>query len=520
MTSIFFKVELDLLQNDNYRKLDCTSMLMYSLYHARLDGSIRNAKNGNRRFIDSNGQPFIYFANDEMAALLHTSRHTVTNSRKKLIKFGLIRVERTGMSKYRIYVNNYVRSAKCEHRENTKNSYQTPSYQQFAWNSESEAHDVQNVNTSKTKKLNNYLDNIDSIDSSAKNREEKFQTEAIDIASVKSDNASQTTTADNQKTKSASESIENRPLGLVNDNDLDFVFALYRSQFGHLTKYTAHYLESLQKQFGARMLGFAIKLSKRYSISNPPAYIAQILYSDRANGITHLDDMIYDHLQAAEFLDASYSTMNQNRKKFQIMTQEMLSQFRSAPKIPILKLPEDDAPSTEQNRPTSESKYAFREVPITPPKQNRQANNFVDVNSSNSTCNFDQNGQSVSAMNNDSAQPSTQNDQFADYPADWLTKRIVNEKKAVRANNAQRRIVEQAIGQTGAEFMNAYPKATPNDKHRFASSANNNRQSRDVERENIQLPFTLKDFKKQIFGFKQNGLNLGMASAIKFSSGD
>ncbi|MDF9445937.1 hypothetical protein P5Z58_12400, partial [Limosilactobacillus mucosae] len=127
--------------------------------------------------------------------------------------------------------------------------------------------------------------------------------------------------------------------------------------------------------------------------------------------------------------------------------------------------------------------YEFREVPITPPNQNWQANNSFDATNVNSTCNFDQNDQSVSAMNNDSAQPSTQNDQFADYPADWLTKRIVNEKKAMQANNAQQQIVEQAIGQTGAEFMNAYPKATPNDKHRFASSANNNRQSRDVERE-------------------------------------
>ena len=73
MTSKFVKVELDLLQNDNYRKLDGNSMLMYSLYRSRLDGSIRNAQNGNPRFIDSNGQPFIYFTNDEMADLLHTS---------------------------------------------------------------------------------------------------------------------------------------------------------------------------------------------------------------------------------------------------------------------------------------------------------------------------------------------------------------------------------------------------------------------------------------------------------------
>lgn len=511
MTSKFVKVELDLLQNDNYRKLDGNSMLMYSLYRSRLDGSIRNAQNGNSRFIDSNGQPFIYFTNDEMAALLHTSRHTVTNARKKLIKFGLIHVERTGMSEYRVYVNNYVRSSKSEHRENTQNSYQTSSYQQFTRSAEFEHHNVQNVNTSKTKLLNNYLDNVDSIDSSAKNREEKIQNEAINIVSAKSDDTHQPTASDDQKTKPSNEPVEERSLGLVDDNDLDFAFALYRSQFGHLTNYTARYLESLQKQFGARMLSCAIKLSKRYSISNPPAYIAQILYTDRANGITNLDDMVYDHLKAAEFLDASFSTMNQNRKKFRIMTQEMLSQFRSAPKIPILKLPEDDAPSPTRSHAASESEYEFREVPIMPPKQNWQSINPVDANNSNFTCNFDQSAQSATEMNDAAVQPSAQNDQFADYPADWLTKRIANEKNAPQSNNAQQRIVEQAIGQTAAEFMDAYPQATPDDKHRFVSSANTEQQSPSSEHENFQPPFSLKDFKKQIFGLKQNGLNPGMA---------
>lgn len=511
MTSKFVKVELDLLQNDNYRKLDGNSMLMYSLYRSRLDGSIRNAQNGNSRFIDSNGQPFIYFTNEEMAALLHTSRHTVTNARKKLIKFGLIHVERTGMSEYRVYVNNYVRSAKCEHRENTQNSYQTPSYQQFARSAESERRDVQNVNTSKTKLLHNYLDNVDSIDSSAKKREEKIQSKAINITAAQADDPHPSTTTDDQKTKPSTEPIEERSLGLVDDNDLDFAFALYRSQFGHLTNYTARYLESLQKQFGARMLSCAIKLSKRYSISNPPAYIAQILYTDRANGITNLDDMVYDHLKAAEFLDASFSTMNQNRKKFRIMTQEMLSQFRSAPKIPILKLPEDDAPSPARSHAASESEYEFREVPIMPPKQNWQSSNPVDANSSNFTCNFDPNAQTSNVMNDAVAQPSAQNDQFADYPADWLTKRIANEKNAPQSNDSQQRIVEQAIGQTATEFMDAYPKAAPDDKRRFASSANTEQQSPSPEHGNFQPPFSLKDFKKQIFGFKQNGLNPGMA---------
>ncbi|MCG4607313.1 hypothetical protein L0O74_13380, partial [Bifidobacterium longum] len=62
------------------------------------------------------------------------------------------------------------------------------------------------MNTSKTKLLHNYLDNVDSIDSSAKNREEKIQNETINIASVnKSDDTHQPTAADNQKTKPSTE---------------------------------------------------------------------------------------------------------------------------------------------------------------------------------------------------------------------------------------------------------------------------------------------------------------------------
>ncbi|MCG4788438.1 hypothetical protein L0N33_24240, partial [Roseburia faecis] len=75
--------------------------------------------------------------------------------------------------------------------------------------------------------------------------------------------------------------------------------------------------------------------------------------------------------------------------KFRIMTQEMLSQFRNAPKIPILKLPEDDTPSTVQSHAASESEYEFRKVPIMPSKQNWQSSNPVNANSSNFTCNFD-----------------------------------------------------------------------------------------------------------------------------------
>ncbi|MDC2828984.1 replication initiator protein A [Limosilactobacillus mucosae] len=486
----FFKFDLRLIMNKNYRELDVNAVAVYSLYRTRLCCSIQLAQKGDYRYIDRSGQPFIYFPNEEMASILKLSKHTIVNVRKKLVKLGLIKIKQYGSRCYRVYVNDYIHdsesdfgSSKCEPHQTAKkapNCSQSASDQRLSRGSSDESLDVHVVNASRITSYNKSSRKVDSIDSSAKIREEKIQNESIK-ESVKSENTYQPIVADEQKAKPSAESIEGRSLQNINDNDLDFTVKLYRSRFGHVTNYTYRYLASLMNQFGAQKLCFAIKLSVGRSISNPPAYIASILYNDRQNGIRTLDDMISDHLQVAKYLDASYSAMNQNRKKFRIMTQQMLSQFRNAPKIPILKLPEDDTPSTAPSHPTSESEYEFCEVPITPPKQNWQANNFVDANSSNSTCNFDQ------------------NDQFVDYPADWLTKRIVNEKKAVRANDSQQRIVEQAIGNHTQTVSDS------------AASPKNSRQSQDTERENYQPPFSLNDFKKQIFGFKQNGLNPGMA---------
>ncbi|MFR0595329.1 replication initiator protein A [Limosilactobacillus mucosae] len=484
----FFKFDLKLMMNKNYRELDVNAVAVYSLYRTRLCCSIQLAQNGDYRYIDRSGQPFIYFPNEEMASILKLSKHTIVNVRKKLVKLGLIKIKQYGSRCYRVYVNDYIQdselalqSSKYEPHQTAKkapNCSQSASYQRLSRRSSDEPLEVHQMNLSRRASYN-YIEKVDSIDSSAKNREEKIQNED-NIAFAKSETYQPTAAdADEQKAKPSAEPIEGRSLQAIDDNDLDCIVKLYRSQFGHVTNYTYRYLASLLHKFGSQKLCFAINLSVGRSISNPPAYIASILYNDKKNGIRTFEEMISDHLQAAKYLDASFSAMNQNRKKFRIMTQQMLSQFRNAPKIPILKLPEDDTPSTAPSHATSKSEYEFREVPITPPKQS-------DATSSNSMYNFDQ--------------PNTQNDQFVDYPADWLAKRIANEKNEVQANS-QQRIVEQAIGQTGKKFMDAYPKATPDDR----------RQSQDTERENFQPPLSLKDFKKQIFGFKQNGLNPGMA---------
>lgn len=506
----FFKFDLKLIMNKNYRELDINAVAVYSLYRTRLYSSIRLAQKGDYRYVDRSGQPFIYFPNDEMASILKLSNHTVVNVRKKLLKLGLIKVKQYGSHCYRVYVNDYIQdsesnlpSSKFEPHQTAKNApnfSQSASYQQLSRGSSDEFHEVHQMNTSRITNYN-YIDNVDSIDSSAKNREEKIQNDNANIPTANSTFEQKLKT----QRKMSSQKIEQQPLELINDDDFEFVLALYRSHFGHVTNYTSRYLASLMNQFGAQKLCFAIKLSVGRSISNPPAYIASILYNDQKNGIRTLDEMISDHLQAAKYLDASFSAMNQNRKKFRIMTQQMLSQFRSAPKIPILKLPEDDTPSTAPSHPTSESEYEFREVPITPPKQSWQASNPINSKSSNSMYNFDQSSQSPKATSDAFDQQNTQNDQFAGYPADWLTKRIANEKNESRADDSQQRIVEQAIGnhtQTAGEFVDSTsPKNTSADKRRFASSANDEQQFPDSKHEKSQPPFSLKNFKKQIFGF-------------------
>lgn len=57
-------------------------------------------------WLDEAGIPYIYFSNEEAAALLRVSERKITTLKNVLIKAGLIQVLRHGLKNYRIYVSN------------------------------------------------------------------------------------------------------------------------------------------------------------------------------------------------------------------------------------------------------------------------------------------------------------------------------------------------------------------------------------------------------------------------------
>ena len=99
----FLGVNLDLLENPKYKKLDSRAMMLYSLYADRYAASLHNARLGNTAFVDDTGV-FIRFTNDLASEVLHITEKMVSKFRKQLVDCGLIRIVRDGLKGYKIYV--------------------------------------------------------------------------------------------------------------------------------------------------------------------------------------------------------------------------------------------------------------------------------------------------------------------------------------------------------------------------------------------------------------------------------
>ncbi len=94
-----------LVEDERYKELNGLAILLYSFYARRLSCSINNAQNGNSKFVDPDGTPFIFFTNEEAAKKVRTTARTVSSLRKELVKYGLITVKRYGLRHYKIYVH-------------------------------------------------------------------------------------------------------------------------------------------------------------------------------------------------------------------------------------------------------------------------------------------------------------------------------------------------------------------------------------------------------------------------------
>ena len=101
----YIPIDMNLINNPQYEKLSIEAMMLHALYTMRMTCSIYNSqKDGS--WLDEAGIPYIYFSNEEAAALLRVSERKITTLKNVLIKAGLIQVLRHGLKNYRIYVSN------------------------------------------------------------------------------------------------------------------------------------------------------------------------------------------------------------------------------------------------------------------------------------------------------------------------------------------------------------------------------------------------------------------------------
>lgn len=101
----YIPIDLNLINNPQYENLSIEAMMLHALYTMRMTCSIYNSqKDGS--WLDETGKPYIYFSNEEAAALLRVSERKVTNLKNTLIASGLIQILRHGLKNYRIYVAN------------------------------------------------------------------------------------------------------------------------------------------------------------------------------------------------------------------------------------------------------------------------------------------------------------------------------------------------------------------------------------------------------------------------------
>lgn len=95
----YYKFPKSFIFNPKYAKLPSTAMIIYAMLRDRLSLSLQNG------YWDEDGRAFVYFTQDELAALFHVTRQAISKSLKALKNVGLIEMKRQGLTKpNKIYV--------------------------------------------------------------------------------------------------------------------------------------------------------------------------------------------------------------------------------------------------------------------------------------------------------------------------------------------------------------------------------------------------------------------------------
>lgn len=105
----FYQLPKVIIGTKYYSKLKAEAKLLFMLCRDRLSASLDSTRKGDMRFVDGDGDIFIYYSIEDLAEDLGWGRDKIMKLKKELIKYGLIDEVRQGLNKAnRIYVKNVI----------------------------------------------------------------------------------------------------------------------------------------------------------------------------------------------------------------------------------------------------------------------------------------------------------------------------------------------------------------------------------------------------------------------------
>ena len=128
----FAKFDLALICEDRYKTLSDSDKILYTLLKNQEGLSINSVKNGNFKYVDSNGDIFVEISQVKLCKLLNKSEPTIRKGLNALEKAGLIERAKSGFQKcHKIYIGKtistltlgeYFKKISCEIEEENKNN--------------------------------------------------------------------------------------------------------------------------------------------------------------------------------------------------------------------------------------------------------------------------------------------------------------------------------------------------------------------------------------------------------------
>lgn len=338
----FLGINLDLINNPKYQKLDTRALILYSLYADRSEASLHNAQNGDMSFCDASGV-FVYYSNELAAKIIRVSEKTVSKFRKQLVDLGLISIKRNGLKGYKIYVN-----AVQETPNNIdlvmpwKNHSVQVQKQVNEWTMVAKLEFVKSLGINvKENSSTTCRKNVPTSLSQASLSKNINNNALLDNARVRK----------NAKSKDSNNYTENPYHSLPEKIKTSFA-----DVFGFITKPIAIELQALINESNVDMVNYAITKSKGHRITNCIAYLKATITSALKQGAKTVQDMIdqtrnfkNQHHYSKHKRFAKHGTFDEkaalaklsktNPKKYQqLLDQRRQQQELASREIPIFKL--------------------------------------------------------------------------------------------------------------------------------------------------------------------------------------